>query len=48
MAQSPVMDATTIQHHVDRKAMRKTMEKKIAQGHAKDDRQEEFKYQQSM
>ena len=42
------MDATTIHHHIDRKAMPKTMEKKIAQGHAKDDHEEEFTFQQSM
>lgn len=49
MAQAPVMDVTTMtQPHTDRKLLRKEHEKKVAQGHAKDDRKEEFTYQQSM
>lgn len=45
----PVMDATTMaQPHTDRKLLRKEHEKKIAQGHVKDDHEEEFTFQQSM
>lgn len=43
------MDATTMaQPHTDRKLLRKEHEKKIAQGHVKDDHEEEFTFQQSM
>lgn len=45
---APVSDSTTTHHHVDRKAMRKEKEKKIAQGHAQDDHEEEQNWQQTM
>ena len=49
MGSRPVMDATTMaQPHADHKLLRKEHEKKIAQGHARDDHEEESKYQQSM
>jgi len=49
MGNGPVMDATTMaQPHADRKLLRKEHEKKIAQGHSRDDHQEDFVYQQSM
>lgn len=45
---APVSDSTTTHHHVDRKAMRKEKEKKIAQGYAQDDHEEEQNWQQTM
>jgi len=49
MSAEPVMDATTMaRSYTDRKQLRKEHEKKIAQGHARDDHEEEFTFQQSM
>lgn len=45
---APVTDSTTIHHHADRKTLRKEKEKKIAQGHAEDDHEEEQIWQQTM
>lgn len=45
---APVMDATTTYHHTDSKALRKERQKKIAQGHAEDDHEEEQTWQQTM
>ena len=45
---APVMDATTTHHHTDSKALRKERQKKIAQGHAEDDHEEEQTWQQTM
>ena len=45
---APVMDATTTHHHTDSKALRKERQKKIAQGHAEDDHEEEPTWQQTM
>ena len=42
------MDATTTHHHTDSKALRKELQKKIAQGHAEDDHEEEQTWQQTM
>ena len=41
-------DSTTMHHHVDRKTLRKQQEKKIAQGHAEDDYEEEYVWEQTM
>ena len=45
---APVMDATTTHPHTDRKTLRKKQQKKIAQGHAEDDHEEEQTWQQTM
>ena len=44
----PVMDSTTMHPHIDRKTLRKKQQKKIAQGHAEDDHEEEQTWQQTM
>lgn len=44
----PVMDSTTMRPHTDRKTLRKKQQKKIAQGHAQDDHEEEQTQQQTM
>ena len=44
----PVIDSTTMHHHSDSKTFRKKREKKIAQGHAVDDHEEEQTWQQTM
>ena len=44
----PVSDSTTMRHHTDSKTFRKERRKKIAQGHAGDDREEEQTWQQTM
>ena len=44
----PVTDSTTVHHHTDRKTLRKEQAKKIAQGHAKDDHEEEQIWRQTM
>ena len=43
-----VMDSTTMLPHTDRKTLRKNQQKKIAQGHAQDDHEEEQTWQQTM
>ena len=45
---APVMDGTTMRPHTDRKTLRKTQQKTIAQGHAQDDHEEEQNWQQTM
>ena len=45
---APVRDATAMHHHADSKALRKERQKKIAQGHAEDDHEEEQTWQQTM
>ena len=45
---APVRDATTTHYHADSKALRKERQKKIAQGHAEDDHEEEQTWQQTM
>ena len=45
---APVMDGTTMHPHTDRKTLRKQQQKKIAQGHAQDDHEEEQTWQQTM
>ena len=45
---APVMDSTTMLPHTDRKTLRKKQQKKIAQGHAQDDHEEEQTWQQTM
>ena len=45
---APVMDSTTMRPHTDRKTLRKQQQKKIAQGHAQDDHEEEQTWQQTM
>ena len=45
---APVMDSTTMHPHTDRKTLRKQQQKKIAQGHAQDDHEEEQTWQQTM
>lgn len=45
---APVMDSTTMHPHTDRKTLRKKQQKKIAQGHAEDDHEEEQTWQQTM
>ena len=45
---APVIDSTTMQYHADSKILRKEKEKKIAQGHAEDDHEEEQTWQQTM
>ena len=45
---APVTDSTTTHHHADRKTLRKEQAKKIAQGHAVDDHEEEQNWQQTM
>ena len=45
---APVMDSTTMRPHTDRKTLRKKQQKKIAQGHAQDDHEEEQTWQQTM
>ena len=42
------MDATTRHYHADSKTLRKEQQKKIAQGHAADDHEEEQTWQQTM
>ncbi len=42
------MDATTTHPHTDKKTLRKKQQKKIAQGHAEDDHEEEQTWQQTM
>lgn len=42
------MDSTTMHPHTDRKTLRKQRRKKIAQGHAQDDHEEEQTWQQTM
>lgn len=42
------MDSTTMRPHTDRKTLRKKQQKKIAQGHARDDYEEEQTWQQTM
>ena len=42
------MDSTTMHPHTDKKALRKKQQKKIAQGHAQDDHEEEQTWQQTM
>lgn len=44
----PVSDSTTMHHHVDRRTLRKQQEKKIALGHAEDDYEEEYVWEQTM
>ena len=44
----PVMDSTTMHPYIDRKTLRKKQQKKIAQGHAQDDHEEEQTWQQTM
>lgn len=44
----PVSDSTTTHHHTDSKTLRKEQRKKIAQGHAVDDHEEEQTWQQTM
>ena len=43
----PVMDSTTMHPHTDKKTLRKKQQKKIAQGHAEDDHEEEQTWQQT-
>lgn len=43
-----VMDSTTMHPHTDKKTLRKKQQKKIAQGHAEDDYEEEQTWQQTM
>lgn len=43
-----VMDSTTMRPYTDRKTLRKEQRKKIAQGHAEDDHEEEQTWQQTM
>lgn len=45
---APVMDSATMHPHTDRKVLRKQQQKKIAQGHAQDDHEEEQIWQQTM
>lgn len=45
---APVMDSTTMHLHTDKKTLRKKQQKKIAQGHAEDDHEEEQTWQQTM
>ena len=45
---APVLDSTTMRPHTDRKTLRKKQQKKIAQGHAQDDHEEEQTWQQTM
>ena len=45
---APVMDSTIMRPHTDRKTLRKKQQKKIAQGHAQDDHEEEQTWQQTM
>ena len=47
-AAAPVMDSTTMHPHTDGKTLRKKQQKKIAQGHAEDDHEEEQTWQQTM
>ena len=42
-----VMDSTTMHPHTDKKTLRKKQQKKIAQGHAEDDYEEEQTWQQT-
>ena len=44
----PVRDSTTMHQHTDRKTLRRQRQKKIAQGHAEDDHEEEQTLQQTM
>ena len=44
----PVSDSTTMHHHTDSKTLRKERKKKIAQGHAADDHEDEQIWQQTM
>ena len=44
----PVIDSTTMHHHTESKTLRKEQRKKIAQGHAVDDHEEEQTWQQTM
>ena len=43
-----VYEPTTTHYHADSKALRKERQKKIAQGHAEDDHEEEQTWQQTM
>ncbi len=45
---APVTDSTTRRPHTDKKTLRKEQKKKIAQGHAEDDHEEEQTWQQTM
>lgn len=45
---APVRDGTVFQAHTDHKAMKKQKEKKIALGHAEDEKAETFEFQMSM
>ena len=44
----PVMDSTTMHHHIDKKELRKIKEKKIALGQKADDHEETRTWQQTM
>ncbi len=44
----PVRGGTSMNHHADRKLLRKEQQKKIAMGHREDDHEEEHKWEQSM
>lgn len=41
------MDSTTMHPHTDKKTLRKKQQKKIAQGHAEGDHEEEQTWQQT-
>lgn len=45
---TPVKNGTAFQGHIDHKARRKQKEKRIALGHAKDEKAESFEFQMSM
>lgn len=45
---APIRDSTVFQAHTDHKAMKKQKEKKIALGHAEDEKAETFEFQMSM
>lgn len=45
---TPIRDSTVFQAHTDYKAMKKQKEKKIALGHAEDEKAETFEFQMSM
>lgn len=45
---TPIRDSTASKAHTDRKAMRKQRQKKIALGHAEDERTEQFDFQMNM
>lgn len=48
LEQSQSMDSTAIRQHIDRKTLCKEQQKKIAQGHAEDDCEEEQTGRQTM